>query len=126
MKKGIRMAIGAVAGVAVGCCALVGLSHTRDQYECSRCKALSEARSIVLFSIPIWTGGKTVKGSLTGRPCEHAWRKWFSNSTGVALNWQNWDGCFGESPWLEELGKQTAANQASQAVGATGAPPTER
>jgi hypothetical protein len=126
MKKGITVAIGAVAVVAAACCALTGLSHTRDQYECSRCKTLSEARNLRLLSVPIWTSGKTIEVSLTGLPCEHAWRKWFSNSTGVAFNRQNWDDCLGEPPRLEELGRQTAANQASQAIGAPGAPQPER
>lgn len=90
----------------LGAAALFGLSVTLDQYECSKCKTVGKSEAVRLFSFPILKGSITITGSLTGQTCDHAWRRWFANSKGLIFNRQNWDGCFGEPSWLEELGKK--------------------
>lgn len=101
MLRTLTLLLCTVAAIGVARTVLFGLSLTRDYYACDDCRSLGAGRAIHLFGqrIPLTPVRRTQ--SMTHAPCDHRWRWYFANSTGILFNSEDWDGPLGDYPWQE-------------------------
>ena len=101
-RKGIIIVcLVSVVFIALAITILFGLSYTRDYYACDGCESLGESEALHIFVLTIRLKPIHITDTLTGKQCDHEWRRYFANSKGILLNQENWDGPLGDYPWDE-------------------------
>jgi hypothetical protein len=127
MRKTMLRWLVAAMAAGVVLVALFKTSVTRDAYVCHSCKGFGNSTALRVFRHRLVWSPVRLTLSLTGRNCRHTWVWNSASSHGWFFNRrEDWDGPIGSYPYLRELEEKLTENQASQAIGAPGAPQPER